>query len=128
MEIDELLDGMQISKNSKSYRLLASQVSQKIRSGVSAEDILSELELQGYRGSDIKNTVNKLYASSKKELNDLLGGLTKENLLTLKALLNDAIENDDTKTALDTIKELNKMIPKKIDRDAGNEQIIISFT
>lgn len=126
--MDELLDGMQISKNSKSYRLLASQVSQKIRSGVSAEDILSELELQGYRGSDIKNTVNKLYASTKKELNDLLGGLTKENLLTLKALLNDAIENDDTKTALDTIKELNKMIPKKIDKNGDNEQIVISFT
>lgn len=126
--LDELLDAVNVSPNSNSYKLLSTQISQKIRNGVSIENIIEELKLQGYRGDEIVNTVNKLYLRNKKEANELLSGLTKSNVLYLKALLEDAIRNDNTKNALEIIKELNKMVPKKIEKNADAEQIVIQFT
>lgn len=125
--LDELLDAVNVSPNSNSYKLLSTQISQKIRNGVSIENIIEELKLQGYRGDEIANTVNKLYLRNKKEANELLSGLTKSNVLYLKALLEDAIRNDNTKNALEIIKELNKMVPKKIEKNADAEQIVIQF-
>lgn len=126
--LDELLDAVNVSPNSNSYKLLSTQISQKIRNGVSIENIIEELKLQGYRGDEIANTVHKLYLRNKKEANELLSGLTKSNVLYLKALLEDAIRNDNTKNALEIIKELNKMVPKKIEKNADAEQIVIQFT
>lgn len=126
--LDELLDAVNVSSNSNSYKLLSTQISQKIRNGVSIENIIEELKLQGYRGDELVNTVNKLYLRNKKEVNELLSGLTKSNVLYLKALLEDAIRNDNTKNALEIIKELNKMVPKKIEKNTDAEQIVIQFT
>lgn len=126
--LDELVDAVKISPNSNSYKLLSAQISQKIRDGVDIEHIITELNLQGYKGDEIKNTVYKLYNRNKKEANELLAGLTKSNILYLKALLEDSIRNDNTKNALEIIKELNKMIPKTIEKNVDAEQIVISFT
>lgn len=126
--LDELKDSLIVSPNSNSYKLLSTQISQKIRDGVDIENIITELNLQGYKGDEIKNTVYKLYNRNKKEANELLAGLTKSNVLYLKSLLEDSIRNDNTKNALEIIKELNKMIPKKIDKDIDGEQIVISFS
>lgn len=126
--LDELLDAVNVSPNSNSYKLLSTQISQKIRNGVSIENILEELKLSGYRSDEIVNTVHKLYLRNKKEANELLSGLTKSNVLYLKALLEDAIRNDNTKNALEIIKELNKMVPKKIEKNADAEQIVIQFS
>lgn len=126
--LEELLqDNIKVSAQSNDYKLLSAQIQQLVCEGKTIEEIVKQLSNNGYCADDIKYTIVKLYNKNKKDVNEIMSQMTKINLLRLDALYQDAIENNDRNHALKILQEENKMIPKKIEKNKDNEQIIIQF-